>query len=349
MRKLWLVPGLVFIALLTVALGHGGTAQAATIGFTPGWHLVAGPSGTIFPGITSLYSLDPSSGQYVAQPLRQPAQAGTGYFALFSGLINVRMAPDQHDPVSVKLPASAWVLVGNPSSISAATVSGVDVAYVYDQQGGYLVQSSIPPGSGALVYSYFGGTATIRPIPGGVDTEVSGLEDVLIDAAIGPQDVPASFALTRGDASGGQNGNVPVQYIEEFRPRTAPKAADSQQTTLISISIQQAKDADYATLLFNGTTPDQVKQAFGANARSVDQVDPPPAVGDAARLLRVQVVNGNNQTGAYVLAFRRGKMFVTMFVTAPFGREDRVLLTTLAMQQDQRLIAAFPSLSDQGN
>jgi hypothetical protein len=36
-------------------------------------------------------------------------------------------------------------------------------------------------------------------------------------------------------------------------------------------------------------------------------------------------------------------MFVTMYVAAPLGREDRVLLTMLATQQDRRLAAAFPS------
>lgn len=339
------VSGGLALAIIGVmaALGPGGTAQAATIGYTPGWHLVAAPTGTVFPGIASIYSLDPSSGQYLAQSVRQPVQAGVGYFAFFSGLINVRMATDQHEPASVQLPPATWVLVGNPSSISAATVFGVDVAYVYDQQGGYLIQSSIPPGAGALVYSYYGGTAIVRPIPGGVDTEVSALEDALIDAALGPQDVPATFALSRGDANGGQNSNVPVQYVEEFRPRTAPRAADSQQTTVISINIQQAKDADYAALLLSGTTADQVKQAFGANARSADPADAPPGIGDAARFFHVQIVNGNNQTGALVLAFRRGKMFVTMYVAAPLGREDRVLLTMLATQQDRRLAAAFPS------
>ncbi len=335
--------GLVLLGtLLAGRLTSGNLAHAATVGYSTGWHLVSGPTGTVFRGATTLYALDSASGEFVPLPVDRPVVAGLGYFAYFGGLINVRMAPDQHDAVTVTLPPRTWTLVGNPSSFSPATVSGADAVYVYDIQAGYIITTSVLPGSGAMVYSDQGGAATIRPVPGGVDTLISRLEDALIDAAIGPQDVPSTFALTRAEASGSNNGNVPVQYVEDFRPRAAPKSGDAQQTTLITVNIQQAKDADYAAILLNGTTPALLKGIFGANTQAVDQLDPPAGLGDAARAFHLRIVSGNNQAGIYLLAFTRGRFYVIASVVAPLDREDRQLLTSLASTQDQRLSVVAP-------
>lgn len=342
MRLRMLVGAIILGTLLGCGVFSGNVTDAATVPYSQGWHLVSGPTGTVFGGAISLYALDPAGDTYVSLPVDRPAVAGQGYLAYFGGLINVRMGSDQHDAVTVRMPPHTWMLVGNPSSFSPAVVSGADFVYVFDIQAGYFIGTSVPPGAGAMVYSNEGGVATIRPVPGGVDTEISKLEDALIDAAIGPPDVPATFALTRADATGGNNGNVPVQYVEEFRPKTAPKPADAQQTTLISINIQQAKDADYAAVLLNGTTPALLKGVFGANTQAVDQVDPPAGLGDAARAFHVQIVNGNNQATVYVLAFTRGRFFVIASVLAPDNREDRQLLMSLAVTQDQRLAAVGP-------
>jgi len=345
--SVWRIPvWMVGVAALAAAIGGlsgGRPASAATIAYSQGWHLVAGPDGTIFRGVVGdLLTLDPGQGDYVKVPSDQPVHAGKAYFAYFSGLINVRMGPDQHDAVSIPLVAGAYTFVGNPSAYSAATISGADLAYVYDQQGGYLVQTSIPPGSGALVYSYNGGTAVVRPIPGGIDATLAGQEDKLVDVAISPPDVPPSFALTRADSNGGQNGNIPVNYIEEFRPRTNPKPADPQQTTFIQINIQQTKDVDYATLLLNNRTVDVVRDSLGANAKTAFSLDAPATIGDAAKLFHVQIVNGNTQVGAYVLHFRRNQLFVTVVLLAPDGKEDKSLLLSLGATQDARISAAFP-------
>jgi len=328
------------VACLALLAGRIGVARANTITYSAGYHLVAGPEGTVFRGVAGdLYTLDPASGQYVAYPADTGVHAGVGYFAYFSGLIAVRMGPDQHQPVSEPLAAGAWTLVGNPSAFSAAVVSGADVVYVYDQQGGYLEESSLPPGAGAIVYSAAGGTAVIQPIPGGIDETLSMAEDKLVDLSIQPQDVPAPFVLTRADTNGGQNANIPVTFVEEFRPRTAPRAGDPQQSTFIQINIQQCKDGDFAAVLLNNTTAGQVQQAFGQNAKRVDAAAP-PGVGDAAHAFHVQVVSGSNQAGSYVLLFRRGVVFVTMRIDAPYGKEDTALLNALAATLDQRIQAA---------
>ncbi|MHB8577773.1 MAG: hypothetical protein ACYDCQ_20875 [Dehalococcoidia bacterium] len=331
------------VLALAAAVGIGAAAlpvSAATITYTPGWHLVAGPPGTTFRGISSLYAYDPVAGQYVSLPLDQATAAGAGYFAFFTDLFVVRMAPDDHQAVSAPLAAGAWTLVGNPSAYSPATVAGADIVYVYDQQEGYVIESSVPPGAGALVFSYNGGTATITPIPGGIDATIANQADKLVDIAITPADMPAGFHLTRADTNGGNNINIPVTYVEEFRPRSAPKPVDAEQTVFVQINVQQTKDAAYAKLLLDGTTVPTIRSIFGANVKSVDTPQA-PAVGDDAKAFNVQIVNGNNQVGQYLIAFRRKQFFVTVVVTAPYGKEDLQLLQSLAATQDSRIDAAF--------
>jgi len=152
--------------------------------------------------------------------------------------------------------------------------------------------------------------------------------------------VPASLALTRADTNGGQNGNIPVTFVEEFRPRAAPKSNDPDQTTFIQINIQQAVSINYATLLLNGTSEAQVRMMFAGQVRSVDAPAPPP-VGDAARSYHLQIVNGNNQTGQSVLAFRERQVFVVMVATAPYGRENTQLLNSLAQTLAGRIMTEF--------
>src|SRR5579883_3273200 len=336
MRR-WRWPGIVLAAVALIALGRAHVARASTITYSPGYHLVAGPEGTVFKGVVGdLYTLDPQSGQYLAVPADAGVHAGVGYFAYFDGVIAERMGQDQHQGVSVPLAAGAWTMVGNPSAYSPAVVSGADRVYVYDQQGGYLIESSVPPGSGAIAYSAEGGTAVIQPIPGGIDATLADAEDKLVDLSIQPEEVPAPFVLTRADTNGGQNANIPVTFVEEFRPRTAPKPGDAQQSTFIQVNLQQCKDADFASLLLKNTGASQLQQLFGPNAQRVDAVTP-PNVGDAASAFRVQLVNGNNRAESYVVLLRRGVIVVSLRIDAPNGKEDTALLDGLAALLDGRL------------
>jgi len=329
------------VALLCLLAPSGRPAHAATFVYQKGWNLVAGPPDTVFAGAADpLYSLNAAGDGYASVSADQPAAAGAAYFAYFPVLTLVRAAADDHTPVTIQAPAGAWTMIGNPSAFSAATVSGADAVYVYDQQGGFLVQSSVPPGAGALVYSAEGGSVTITPNTAGLEAHLSTQEDKLIDLGVSAADLPSGFDQTRADANGAQNANVPVTYIEEFRPRTAPKATDPEQTTFVQVNIQQAKDIDYAALLLNGTTDAQLKQNFGANVRSVTDL-PSPTVGDAARLFKLALVNGNTQTGAYYLAFRTLQVFVAIYTLAPLNRENSFLPTAIAQRLDPRIRAAF--------
>lgn len=334
------------MALLVCGAGVGAPrAQAATVLYQPGMSLVARPAGTVFAAADGdLLTLDPATQQYMTHLANEPVAAGVGYFATFSGLTNVRLGADTGAAATVQAPAGGWLLVGNPSANNDASITGADVVYGFDAQEGYVQESTLPPGQGALVYSAKGGAITIRPLPNGIDAQLGDGEDRLIDAALLVAALPAGWTTTAITTNYGNNANVPAQYIEQFRPAHAPKPGDDLQTSFVNVNLQLCKDVDFAATLLAGSGERTARDLYGDTVVDVQQLDTPPDLGDGASLYYVttQDPNNGNQTGHNVLYLQRGAIFVTMQSNEPVGRHEQDFVLTLARQQDQQLLASYP-------
>lgn len=154
-----LLAGGIFLA------GSGSTLHAqtgaASVNLQSGWNLVALPPGTPIPGITPpLYTYQPGDTAY-----ETPAstQTGLGYWAYAGSATTLALPIGSSSAYSVTAPAGQYFMVGDPSGILAATVSGADVVYSYDATNGYQATTTLNPGQGAWVYSTNGGTITVTP------------------------------------------------------------------------------------------------------------------------------------------------------------------------------------------
>jgi hypothetical protein len=162
-RRLLLLPLLV----IAVACTHGraqSSGQSRT--FSAGWNLIAAPAGTDLSSAAALYAWQPNDSSYESVS-PSGSSNGVGYWAYFATATTVTLAAgSQHAAVSVPAPAGTYVLVGNPSGVAAAAVSGADVLFTYDPASGYQSAGPgalLPPGSGAWALSFTGGTITLTP------------------------------------------------------------------------------------------------------------------------------------------------------------------------------------------
>lgn len=343
-RRGWLLA----VAAITSIVGLTGfaprVARAATILYQPGLQLIAGPSGTVVSGVSgSLYTLDANTDQFVAVDPSKPLQSGAGYFATFTDLTNVRLAPDDGAPVTVQAPAGRWLLVGNPSDYNDATVQGADLVYGFDPQAGYVQESTLPPGQGALVYSDAGGAIVVRPLPNGIDAKLGAAEDKLIDAALPLSALPAGWTTNAINTSYGNNANEPNVYVVQYRTRQNPKATDATQTSFVGITLIACKDSDFAAQLVSGANTSNVRALYGAVATDVQQRTVSTQLGQQATLFYVTTQNGNNKAGHFVLYFQEGSIVVTLQTNEPLNRGELNFLLGLAQQQDARLQAAYAS------
>jgi hypothetical protein len=135
---------------------------AITIPTTVGWNLVAGPTGaTVNGGSGAMYSWQAGDTQYQTFGPGTTLQAAQGYWAYFTTPGSVSLPPSGPQTATVQLPASSWVMIGNPGT-APVTVTGADVVYTYNPTGGYAPTTTLQPGQGAWAISIFGGFATIR-------------------------------------------------------------------------------------------------------------------------------------------------------------------------------------------
>ena len=345
MRQMKVLVALAALALLTAASDLAPhTARAATILYQPGYELIAGPTGTVVHGVAgSLYTIDPKSGQFVAIDPSQALQSGVGYFADFTDLTNVRLAPDDGQPATIQAPAGQWLLVGNPSDYNDATVEGADLVYGYDPQAGYVQESTLPPGQGALVYSANGGTIVVRPLPNGIDAQLGAAEDKLIDAALPVSALPSGWVMSAANTNYGNNANEPNIYVVQYHPRQNPKASAPLQTNFVSITLIVCKDAGFASQLVTGANTGVVSNLYGPSAVNVQQQPAPNGVGQQAALFYVTTQNGNNKAGHYVLYFQEGTIAVTIQTNEPLNRDELNFVLGLAQQQDALLQSAYAS------
>ncbi|HLZ68563.1 MAG TPA: hypothetical protein VKV26_01515 [Dehalococcoidia bacterium] len=158
------VPSLLFSATITVGGAPPPQPGGGTATYPPGWNIVGAPDGTILP--VDAWTWDPLRGQYSSLPAGTPLLGGHGYWAYFTAPQNVPLAPGGAGSAQIAAPAGDWVLIGDPSAASGATIAGADAVYTYDPAAGvYNLANSLGPGGGAWAISAAGGTFVIAAQP----------------------------------------------------------------------------------------------------------------------------------------------------------------------------------------
>jgi hypothetical protein len=333
----------VVLALILAAFGPrlaAPTARAATVAFTRGYQLVSGPDGTVFSGVFGqMYTLDVASQQFRPFDPTQPVRGGVGYFAYLAAPVAlVKMGADSHDPVSVNVPAGGYALVGNPSAYSGATVAGADAVYGFDASAGYMPESQIPPGQGALVYSDNGGTVTISPVPAGVDKVISQADDLLIAQAISAADLGGSYTLISAEI-GGDVAVLPAGYAELLLRTPLPTSSDADGSVLAICHADIAVNDYVADAALTSVDAIALQQSLGSDDAQVTETDPPQGLGDAARLFTLrETLNGTPLDGA-ILSFRQGRYVAWLGLIALPGKLDQSKLLGLAHILDGRFLA----------
>lgn len=149
-----------FIVHFQATVDVVGASGGAGVTYQPGWNLVGGPDGTVFP--TTLYIWDANSGQYTTLQQGQPLKSGHGAWAYFSQPTTVTLGSASVNSVSLMAPAGYWLQVANPSTTASASVSGADAVYSYDSiSGSYSATTTLNPGQGAWAISLAGGTIQV--------------------------------------------------------------------------------------------------------------------------------------------------------------------------------------------
>lgn len=136
-----------------------------TVTYPAGWDLVGGPAGTVETGSSgSLYTYQANDSNYEVLPAGTALQGGLGYWAQFASTTTVTLPLSTPVPMSIPLPASHFIMVSNPG-VTQATVSGADYVFTYDPTLGYAQTTTLNPGQGAWVLSFYGGTLNITNVP----------------------------------------------------------------------------------------------------------------------------------------------------------------------------------------
>lgn len=157
--------------LLTYEYGSWSGQQSGasfTTTYQAGWNFIGVPAGTVITGnVGPLYTYQANDTSYEQVPAGMPLQGGAGYWADFasSTKITAAAAPvPASAPFVVPVPASHWIMVGNPSDVPV-TLTGVGVAYTYGSSTGYAQAFELNPGQGAWVYSQNGGPLSMQLAP----------------------------------------------------------------------------------------------------------------------------------------------------------------------------------------
>ncbi len=135
------------------------------IATTAGWNIVAGPTGTAVNGSSGvLYTYQATDNAYESIGAGTPLQSGFGYWAYFNTPGSISLPSVSSQTQTVSLPASHWVMIGNPGN-SPATVTGADIVYTYNPAitsgSPYTATTTLQPGQGGWAISINGGQATV--------------------------------------------------------------------------------------------------------------------------------------------------------------------------------------------
>jgi IPT/TIG domain len=140
----------------TSAIPAGGVS----VTYFAGWNIVGGPTGTIISGSTGpLYTYQAGNTAYQTIPPGSPLTQPQGYWAYFQVPMSGTIPAIAPQTLTVSLPASQWIMIGNPGN-TTATITGADVVYIYDGAQ-YQAVTTLTPGQGAWAISVAGGVATI--------------------------------------------------------------------------------------------------------------------------------------------------------------------------------------------
>jgi len=150
------------------SLGVAVAAAGPSGGLLPaGWNLVAGPTGSVFSQCEGpLYTFQPGDVNYEQQSNVTPVTGGRGYWCFLTAASTLTLNGSSQPSVTITLPASQWVMVGNPSTTASLRITGsADAVDTWDTAGGRYATgvTTLAPGQGAWAISLNGGTITVGP------------------------------------------------------------------------------------------------------------------------------------------------------------------------------------------
>lgn len=112
-------------ALLTGPCPH----QGQTASYPVGWNLIADPTGTRFPAVGYLYTLQTADSDYEILPASASVSAGRGFWANFPVPTTLTLTAGSDVPATVVAPAGRYIMIGNPGGSLPAAVTGADLIY----------------------------------------------------------------------------------------------------------------------------------------------------------------------------------------------------------------------------
>ena len=141
-------------ALSTGRLHLSQPAQAMPL--WAGWNLIADPGGIVT--TSPAYTLQQTDQNYETLAPGQPMAAGLGYWVPSNTYAGLPLGAGQ-PKATINAPAGQFVMVGDPSGIFPASVSGADELWGYDPRNQWiqLDPTILFPGQGAFAKSYDGG------------------------------------------------------------------------------------------------------------------------------------------------------------------------------------------------
>lgn len=255
MRRLaW--PLLIFVLSLASLVGSPrvhAQATGITRSYHAGWNLVALPSGTGFSGIQAAYTLQPGDTDYEPIGASQGSSTGFGYWAYFAGSLSELLGTGSGSPYSVTTPAGQYIMLGDPSGASSATVSGADVVYAYEPTNGYQPATTLLPGQSAWAMVANGGTITVTPQAGATPAQATASAPPPQSTVLLPTTFTLNGTLTASDCGDGYNlPNAAVTVRNENNTIIATTVAvpDAKTQALLDqlASIQAQLDADNAEI-----------------------------------------------------------------------------------------------------
>lgn len=230
--------------LVLVVTSAGSSGAVSSVTYHAGWNLVGAPDGARYAGADGpIYTLQPGDTEYEAFPAGTPAIGGAGYWVYF-GAGRTLDLPDGQPFVTVQLPPGEWVLIGNPSGLRTAPVSGADALFTYDPGRGYRAVSSLLPGQGGLAYSQEGALLTI----GVADTNAGEQEPETADIPVGPVGGIGADGCRTGDVLTGVWKPSRLQVLDGCRTMTGTVASVRTETDG-DYHINVVPDAGYGDLL----------------------------------------------------------------------------------------------------
>lgn len=139
-----------------------GVPPLRTVAVHAGFNLAALPAGTTA-NAEATFGFDAQANSYrTLGPNDQPV-AGQGYWLFFAADQTVTLGAGSNGAVTIAAAPGTWNLIGDPSGMQAALVSGADAVFTYDQATSYTAATMLQPGQGAWAFSRAGGPITVAP------------------------------------------------------------------------------------------------------------------------------------------------------------------------------------------